>query len=176
MLLCHNKICSFSKIPHDFVLIEWACEKVRRSADLSDSELCSIVRNRLHGGVSSGYGQVAWAAAQAERKELACQLVEMESRAQDRIPLFLLMGEEHKAFEEAQKSHDGDLMAFCALEVFLKCDKDDRIMCRWKNGSISNETLVSLLSGFPEIGGILEEYVDRKEGEDVMEVLKVEGK
>ena len=43
----HSKICQFAGIPHDFVLVDWACQKVKSAADLSDDDLCSLIRSRL---------------------------------------------------------------------------------------------------------------------------------
>lgn len=158
------------------MLIEWACEKVRRSAALPDGELFELVKQRLAAGVSSGFGQIAWAAHQSDRRDLACRFLAMERRVQDRVPLYLMMEQEATALKEASDAHDADLMLFAALQIWIRCGFWRRVVTsRWKNGAIPNDRFASLITGFPEIGDILEEYLEIR-GDDVESLLRAEGR
>lgn len=44
---CENQICTFLNIPYDFVLVDWACEKVRSASGTTTAQLCALVREKL---------------------------------------------------------------------------------------------------------------------------------
>ena len=95
---------------------------------------------------------------------------------QDRVPLYLLMEQEATALKEASEAHDADLMLFAALQIWLRWTVlRSIVMNRWKNGAIPNDRFASLITGFPEIGDILEEYLEIR-GEDVESLLRAEGR
>ena len=100
----------------------------------------------------------------------------MERRVQDRVPLYLIMEQEATALKEASEAHDADLMLFAALQIWLRwAFRTLVVMSRWKNGAIPNDRFASLITGFPEIGDILEEYLEIR-GEDVESLLRAEGR
>ena len=45
-------------MPYDFVLVDWACEKVRCDGDFSAAQLCCLVREKLANHAVS-YAQIA---------------------------------------------------------------------------------------------------------------------
>ena len=95
---------------------------------------------------------------------------------QDRVPLYLIMEQEATALKEASEAHDADLMLFAALQIWLRwAFLTLVVMFRWKNGAIPNDRFASLITGFPEIGDILEEYLEIR-GEDVESLLRAEGR
>ena len=95
---------------------------------------------------------------------------------QDRVPLYLIMEQEATALKEASEAHDADLMLFAALQIWLRwAFRTLVVMFRWKNGAIPNDRFASLITGFPEIGDILEEYLEIR-GEDVESLLRAEGR
>lgn len=148
---------------------------MRRSAALSDGELFDLVKQRLDAGVSSGFGQIAWAAHQSNRKELASRFLAMERRVEDRVPLYLMMEQERTALKEASEAHDADLMLFASIQLYLRCVLRSSSRNRWKNGSIPSDLFASLIAGFPEIGDELQRYLDIR-GENVETLLRGEGR
>mgnify|MGYP004658897839 FL=1 len=101
------------------MLVDWACEKVRSNTDFSTSDLCCLIREKLADHQVS-YAQIAWSAHQAGRTDLACLLLQYESRVSDSLPLYLLMNENARAAKEAADSRDADLMTFTAVQLYLK--------------------------------------------------------
>lgn len=90
-LLCRRlyylalKICSYLQLAPDFVLIDWACQKIRRSGGLSDEACRDQIRENLKEYTSISYKDIAAVAFEVNRKRLATMLLEFEPRRVDRV-------------------------------------------------------------------------------------------
>ena len=90
-LLCRHlyflalKICSYLQLSPDFVLIDWACQKIRRSGELSDEACRDQIRENLKEYTSISYKDIAMVAYEVNRKRLATMLLEFEPRRADRV-------------------------------------------------------------------------------------------
>ena len=92
---------------------------MRNSADLSDGELCTLIREKLC-SYNVGYSQIAWAAYQENRGELANLFLQYERKVADRVPVLLVINQFEKAASEAFYSHDQDLIQFVSLQLFSR--------------------------------------------------------
>lgn len=79
------KICKYLSLPPDFILIHWACEKIRNSIDLSDEAIRDQIRENLKSYTAISYRDIAKVAFEAGRKHLATMLLEFEPRRGDRV-------------------------------------------------------------------------------------------
>lgn len=79
------KICKYLSLPPDFILIHWACAKIRNSLDLSDEAIRDQIRENLKYYTSISYKDIAKVAFDAGRKHLATMLLEFEPRRADRV-------------------------------------------------------------------------------------------
>ena len=90
-LLCRRKyylaikICQYLSIPPDFVLISWACQKVRHAGELSDEAVRDQIRDNLKNYSSISYRGIASVAFGVGRTRLATMLLEFEPRRADRV-------------------------------------------------------------------------------------------
>lgn len=107
-------------MPYDFVLVDWACEKVRCDGDFSAAQLCCLVREKLANHAVS-YAQIAWSAFQAGRSELACLLLQYEPRVSDRLPAVPADGRVRAGGEgggrERRRGHDDVCGGAAVFEV-----------------------------------------------------------
>ena len=79
------KICKYLEIPPDFILIHWACEKIRSSEDLTDETVRDQIRENLKEYQGISYKEIAEEAFKSGRKHLATMLLEFESHCSDRV-------------------------------------------------------------------------------------------
>ena len=158
------------KVPYDFVLVDWACEKVRCEGELTAAQLCCLVREKLANHAVS-YAQIAWAAFQAGRGELACLLLQYEPLVSNRLPLYLLMGENGRAVKEATESGDEDMIAFVAVQLYLRwwCQVD--VICRYRSGEMSKEAFAEVVKAEPKVFASLCQYVKMKDLEELDAML-----
>ena len=107
--------------------MEWACAKVKGTLDMADEDLCELIHKQLRGYeiryahtalLMSSYCQIAWAAFEEHRVELACMLLQYEKDIQNRVPVLMAMNQEERAALEVADSHDPDLMQFVAVQIF----------------------------------------------------------
>lgn len=95
-LLCRHlyflalKICSYLQLSPDFVLIDWACQKIRRSGDLSDEACRDQIRENLKEYTNISYKDIAMVAYEVNRKRLATMLLEFEPRRADRVRMRMI--------------------------------------------------------------------------------------
>lgn len=90
-LLCRHayylaiKICQYLSLSPDFVLIHWACQKVRHAGDLSDEAVRDQIRDNLKTYATISYREIASVAYSMGRTKLATMLLEFEPRPADRV-------------------------------------------------------------------------------------------
>ena len=79
------KICDYLKISPEFVLVEWACEKIRKSTSISDETLRDQIRENLKFYPTISYRNIATVAYDANKKHLATMLLEFETHLTDKV-------------------------------------------------------------------------------------------
>jgi hypothetical protein len=107
----------------DRVLIHWAIARIRappaKSARqaLSDADLASEIVGRLRIRPGISYAEVASAAFQAGREDLAALLLDHEPRASRQVPLLISMRRGVRALDKAIASGDTDLVFLSVLHL-----------------------------------------------------------
>ena len=110
------KISEFLHLPVDKIYINWARQKVRSSNPDLD-ELCTEIVRKLNGQRGISFEEVARAAYDDGRGDLATELLKHEPRAGKQVPLLLSMGEESIALDKAIESGDTDLVFYVLLTL-----------------------------------------------------------
>lgn len=113
------KISEYLRLPVDAIYVHWARRKVRTSNSDETSIREEIVR-KLNGKRGVSFEEVARAAYDEGRRELATDLLEHETRAGKQVPLLLSVGEESIALDKAIESGDTDLMFYVLLDMKRK--------------------------------------------------------
>ena len=117
------KICKYLKMRPNRVLIHWASAMVRKGRG-DEQELCAAIVGKLREVPGISYAEIASAAFQSGRPQLATRLLDYEPRAADQIPLLICMKQEEIALQKAIESGDTDLMYLVLLHS-LRTLKDD---------------------------------------------------
>lgn len=79
------KICQYLSLSPDFILVHWACEKIKNSLSLSDEAIRDQIRENLKLYSSISYRDIARVAYEEDRKHLATMLLEFEPCRADRV-------------------------------------------------------------------------------------------
>ena len=113
------KVSEFLHLPVDKIYVHWARQKVRSSSTDEDSICAEIVR-KLEGKRGISFEEVARAAHDEGRRDLAISLLDHEPRAGKQVPLLLGVGEESIALDKAIASGDTDLVFWVLLNLKKK--------------------------------------------------------
>ena len=70
------KICAYLGIPNDFVLVDWASQKIKKAAGVSDETLRDQIRENLKSYPAISYKEIANVAFSRGNKRLATMLLE----------------------------------------------------------------------------------------------------
>lgn len=79
------KICAYLEIPNDFVLVDWASQKIKKSAGVSDETLRDQIRENLKNYPAISYKEIANVAFSRGNKRLATMLLEFEPSPAERV-------------------------------------------------------------------------------------------
>ncbi|EGG20026.1 hypothetical protein DFA_07142 [Cavenderia fasciculata] len=109
------RICDYLKIKSDFVLNHWACTKVR--TNLPEDVLSQVIIEKLEAVPGISYANIASAAHNARRPNLAIKLLDYEPRAADQVPPLITIGQHEMALNKAIESGDTDLVYLVLLEL-----------------------------------------------------------
>ncbi|GAM26637.1 hypothetical protein SAMD00019534_098120 [Acytostelium subglobosum LB1] len=109
------RICDYLKIKADFVLVHWACTKVRTNED--EEVLSKIIINKLQAVPGISYANIASAAHSAGRKYIATKLLDFEPKAADQVPPLLTMNQREMALNKAIESGDTNLIHLVLLNL-----------------------------------------------------------
>eukprot|EP01041_Mallomonas_annulata_P005078 gene5078-10164_t len=107
------KICELLRLKKDRVLINWACEKLKRMVIIqqnTDEDIRDIIQKQLNGQDRISYIEIAAAAYHTGRRRLATMLLDLEANPADQVPLLLSMQEGELALQKAINSEDTDLI------------------------------------------------------------------
>ena len=113
------RISDYLRLPTERIYVHWASQKVRLSSD-NDEETCRIIVEKLNGKVFVSYEEIARAAFDEGRAQLATGLLNQEPRAGKQVPLLLNMEEDSIALDKAIESGDTDLVLYVLLQMKKK--------------------------------------------------------
>lgn len=116
------RISDFMRLPRSGIYSHWAMQKVRVGSE-DDDALCRHIVKRVAGQADISFEQIARAAHQEGRKNLAIQILDYEKSAAHQVPLLLAMDEDTIALDKAIDSGDTDLILFVLLKLREKEDK-----------------------------------------------------
>eukprot|EP00981_Chlorochromonas_danica_P005324 scaffold1069_cov186-Ochromonas_danica.AAC.9 len=150
------KICELLRLKNEQVLIDWACEKVRRMATLSqasDEEILRTLRKQIDPFGKITFLRVAEAAHSIGRSRLAIAMLDQEPRPADQIPLLLDMREEELALAKAVQCEDTNLIYFALISLENRLGTGERA---------NQERFFRIVQGHPEALSLLKAYYQLK--------------
>ncbi|KAI7898789.1 Vps16, C-terminal region-domain-containing protein [Cokeromyces recurvatus] len=103
------RIAEYLQLRTDKILIHWACEKIKSSAE-DEETLCRTIVDKLAKKSGLSYAEIAKTAHNAGQTRLATKLLDYEPRAADQVPLLISMQEDETALIKAIESGDTDLV------------------------------------------------------------------
>ena len=113
------RISDYLRLPTERIYVHWASQKVRHSTD-NDEETCRVIVQKLNGKAAVSYEDIARAAFDEGRTQLATGLLNQEPRAGKQVPLLLNMEEDSIALDKAIESGDTDLVLYVLLQMKKK--------------------------------------------------------
>ncbi|KAK3680041.1 Vacuolar protein sorting-associated protein 16 [Recurvomyces mirabilis] len=113
------KVSEYLNLPVDRIYVHWAGQKVR-STSTNEDGICDEIVRKLNGKRGISFEEVARAAYDEGRRDLAIELLEHEPRAGKQVPLLLSVGEETIALDKAIESGDTDLVFYVLLTLKKK--------------------------------------------------------
>ena len=113
------KISEYLHLPVDKIYVHWARQKVRKSTD-DDGNICDEIVQKLKSKRGISFEEIAQAAYEEGRRDLATELLEHEPRAGRQVPLLLNVGEDVRALDKAIESGDTDLVFNVLLHLKQK--------------------------------------------------------
>lgn len=113
------KISEYLHLPVDKIYVHWARHKVRASR-VNEDTICDEIVHKLNGKRGISFEEVARAAYDDGRREVAIKLLDHEVRAGKQVPLLLNVGEDSLALDKAIESGDTDLVFYVLLTLKKK--------------------------------------------------------
>ncbi|KAI9671303.1 MAG: hypothetical protein M1831_004212 [Alyxoria varia] len=117
------RLADYLRLPNDGMYVHWACQKVRTSTDSEESicrQIVAKLRSRRPNGGGVSYEQIARAAHDEGRRDLATSLLEHEPLAGKQVLLLLDMEEDVLALDKSIDSGDTDLTLYVLLQMRRK--------------------------------------------------------
>lgn len=120
--LCYS-ICSFLNMSSETVYIDWACCKIKKNSEKSDSELLAAILDKIKPTMS--FEKISMTAYQEGRTQLSATLLNHEPNANKQIPLLFQMELDELALTKAEESGNTDLLTYSLLVIQQKVTKGD---------------------------------------------------
>lgn len=114
------RLSDYLGLNQELVIMHWACTKITASLAMPDSDLLTILLDKLKLCKGIDYARVAEHADKSGRRKLAAALVEHEPCSSKQVPLLLSIGEEEAALTKATESGDTDLVYFVLFHIWQK--------------------------------------------------------
>lgn len=166
------QLCKYLKISPDRVLVHWACEKVKSSLELTDEQVVSLVRKKLHFAKRVSYAEIASCAEKVNRRQLATLLLNFEESPNDQVPLLLSMGEFEIGLKKAIQSADTNLIYMALLHMERVLKSSDEIKALLTRDDFYREALDLMISFYRQTKCINSKIValwTDSNGQDTME-------
>jgi hypothetical protein len=136
------RVCESLRMDPGRVLVHWACTKVRLSDEDDDRKLGAAISRKLQSHRGIPYTEIASAAVEAGRPQLAAMLLEHEPRASEQVPLLISMRREDVALDKAIASGDVDLV-YLVLFHLKRAHKDTEVFEMVKERPLARNLLIS---------------------------------
>ncbi|KAI9595625.1 Vps16, N-terminal region-domain-containing protein [Syncephalis fuscata] len=121
------RIAEHLHLPIDDIMVDWACNKVKR-LNLDEETVARVILNKLSAYPGLSYVEVAKTAYRMGKTKLATMLIEHEPRAVDQVPLLLNMNEAQLALIKAIESANTDLIYYVLFMLKQKHSIDDFLL------------------------------------------------
>ncbi|XP_046845974.1 vacuolar protein sorting-associated protein 16 homolog [Xenia sp. Carnegie-2017] len=117
------RISNYLKIPkrdgESRILAHWACFKVQQT-NKDDEDIAQAIALKLGDAPGISYTEIASKALNCGRTQLAINLLNYESKAEDQVPLLIEMKKNQLALEKAIESGDTDLVYMVVMKMKAK--------------------------------------------------------
>ncbi|SOV17047.1 vacuolar protein sorting-associated protein 16, putative [Plasmodium sp. gorilla clade G2] len=111
------RICEYAGIKTDNILIEWCKEKIEKSIELTDEQLCSAITEKIGNKKNMDYSFIAFMAAKCLRPQLATVIIQYEENKKKQIDMLLKLANYRLAIEKAILSKDIELVYMCIVNI-----------------------------------------------------------
>ena len=110
------EISKYLRLPQHRIYVHWASRKVRVASG-DEQSICKQIVDKVDGQASISYDDIARAAYNEGRVQLATRLLNYEKRPGKQVRLLLDMEEDTLALDKAIESGDTDLVLFVLLQM-----------------------------------------------------------
>lgn len=111
------RICEYAGIKTDKILIEWCKEKIEKSIELTDEQLCAAITDKIGNKKNMDYSYIAFVAAKCLRPQLATIIIQYEENKKKQIDMLLKLANYGLAMEKAILSKDIELVYMCIVNI-----------------------------------------------------------
>ncbi|EUD66110.1 hypothetical protein C922_03580 [Plasmodium inui San Antonio 1] len=111
------RICEYAGIKTDRILIEWCKEKIEKSIELTDEQLCAAITDKIGNKKNMDYSYIAFVAAKCLRPQLATIIIQYEENKKKQIDMLLKLANYGVAMEKAILSKDIELVYMCIVNI-----------------------------------------------------------
>ncbi|CAD2114236.1 vacuolar protein sorting-associated protein 16, putative [Plasmodium vinckei] len=114
------RICEYAGINTDNILIEWCKEKIEKSIELTDEQLCAAIIDKIGDKKNMNYSYIAFIAAKCLRPQLATIIVQYEENKKKQIEMLIKLANYSLSMEKAILSKDIELVYLCITNILNK--------------------------------------------------------
>ncbi|SCP03681.1 vacuolar protein sorting-associated protein 16, putative [Plasmodium malariae] len=111
------RICEYAGIRSDNILIEWCKEKIEKSIELTDEQLCRAITDKIGNKKNIDYSYIAFVAAKCLRPQLATIIIQYEENRKKQIDMLLKLANYSLSIEKAILSKDMELVYLCIINI-----------------------------------------------------------
>ncbi|SBT50040.1 vacuolar protein sorting-associated protein 16, putative [Plasmodium ovale wallikeri] len=111
------QICEYAGIRTDDILIEWCKEKIEKSIELTDEQLCTAITDKIGNKKNVDYSHIAFVAAKCLRPQLATVIIQYEENKKKQIDMLLKLANYSLSIEKAILSKDIELVYLCIINI-----------------------------------------------------------
>ncbi|GAW83774.1 vacuolar protein sorting-associated protein 16 [Plasmodium gonderi] len=111
------RICEYAGIKTEKILTEWCKEKIEKSIELTDEQLCASITEKIGNKKNIDYSYIAFVAAKCLRPQLATIIIQYEENKKKQIDMLLKLANYSSAIEKAILSKDIELVYMCIINI-----------------------------------------------------------
>ncbi|CRH02826.1 vacuolar protein sorting-associated protein 16, putative [Plasmodium relictum] len=117
------RICEYAGIKTDNILIEWCKEKIEKSIELTDEQLCCVITDKIKNEKNIDYSYIAFIAAKCLRPQLATIIIQYEENKKKQVDMLLKLANYNLSVEKSILSKDIELVYLCII-IILSQEKE----------------------------------------------------
>uniref|UniRef100_A0A8C9LK23 Vacuolar protein sorting-associated protein 16 homolog n=1 Tax=Piliocolobus tephrosceles TaxID=591936 RepID=A0A8C9LK23_9PRIM len=111
------RICEYAGIQTNYILTEWCKEKIEKSIELTDEQLCNAIIAKIGNKKKIDYSYIAFIAAKCLRPQLATKIIQYEENIQKQIDMLLKLANYSLSMEKSIQSKDIELVYSCIINI-----------------------------------------------------------